>query len=114
MPEEALHMLIFPRAQLLACWVHKPARLSSERWSSTTRSGSSDRLPQVQLLLVAGPIPRANGRNQQLVDFIREQAPMHGAVWQAGNPLPKLATTARPEGIPVFVCPYEPAINGLY
>ena len=73
-----------------------------------------NRLPQVQLLLVAGPIPRATGRKQQLADFIREQAGMHSAEWTLGNPLPRLLLSSRPEGIPVFICPYEPEVDGLF
>ena len=55
-----------------------------------------DHLPQVQLLLVAGPIPRANGRKQQLADFIREKAGPNGAKWGQGDPLPTLITTSTP------------------
>ena len=73
-----------------------------------------DRLPQVQLLLVAGPIPRANGRKQQLADFIREHSAKHLARWSEGNPLPILVTSGHPKGIPVFVCPFEPGVDGLY
>jgi hypothetical protein len=73
-----------------------------------------DQLPQVQLLLVAGPVPRENGQKQQLADFIREQARRHGAKWSGGQPLPRLATAGHPNGIPVFVCPYEPKVDGLY
>ena len=73
-----------------------------------------DHLPQVQLLLVAGPIPRANGQKQQLADFIHEQAGRHGAKWRQTDPLPTLVTPGHPTGIPVFVCPYEPKADGLY
>jgi hypothetical protein len=72
------------------------------------------KLPQVQLLLVAGPIPRANGGKQQLADFIRGQAGSHRAEWREGDPLPRLVTPSHPKGIPVFVCPYEPELDGLY
>lgn len=71
-------------------------------------------LTQVQLLLVAGPIPRANGSKQQLADFIREQAETHGTEWIESEPLPSLRTPNHPEGIAVFVCPYEPGVDGLY
>jgi len=73
-----------------------------------------DKLTQVRLLLVAGPIPRANGRKQQLADFIREHSAKHFARWSKGNPMPRLLTPGHPKGIPVFVCPYEPKVNGLY
>lgn len=72
------------------------------------------KLPQVQLLLVAGPIPRADGRKQQLASFIQEHAGEHGCQWLNGQPLPKLITPSHPEGVPVFVCPYEPKVDGLY
>jgi|SRR6266850_1178979 len=71
-------------------------------------------LSQVQLLLVAGPIPRANGGKQQLADFIREHGASHGATWGENETLPKLVTTGHPNGIPVFVCPHEPNVDGLY
>ena len=72
------------------------------------------KLPQVQLLLVAGPIPRANGTKQQLADFIRREAENHGTEWDGVEPMPMLITPSCPEGIPVFVCPYEPKVDGLY
>jgi hypothetical protein len=71
-------------------------------------------LPQVQLLLVAGPIPRANGQKQQLADFIRAQCENHDSRWVDGQPLPSLITSGQTEGIPVFVCPYEANVDGLY
>jgi hypothetical protein len=73
-----------------------------------------DKLPQIQLLLVAGPIPRANGRKQQLADFIREHSTRHLASWSENSPLPRLVTPSHPKGIPVFVCPFEPGVDGLY
>ncbi len=72
------------------------------------------RLPQVQLLLVAGPIPAANGTKQQLAEFIARQAGMHGANWIEDRPLPRLITLGHPEGIPIFVCPFEPNVNGCF
>ena len=72
------------------------------------------KLTQVQLLLVAGPIPRADGSKQQLADFIREHAEAHGAEWIDSQPLPKLVTPGHPNGIPVFICPFEPGVDGLY
>ena len=72
------------------------------------------KLPQIQLLVVAGPIPRANGSKQQLGDFISEHSEAHGCEWLEGQPLPKLRTPSRREGIPVFVCPYELGVDGLY
>ena len=72
------------------------------------------KLPRIQLLLVAGPIPRANGSKQQLADFIHEQAGAHGVEWKQAQPLPKLITPSRPDGIPVFICPFEPGVDGLY
>ena len=71
-------------------------------------------LPQVRLLLVAGPIPRANGHKQQLADFIREKAGAHGVQCRQPGRLPTLLTPSHPKGIPVFVCPYEPGVDGLY
>ncbi len=72
------------------------------------------KLPQVQLLLVAGPVPMANGKKQQLANFIHEQSGKHGAKWVAGEPLPKLVTPDHPNGIPIFVCPFEPTVDGRY
>jgi hypothetical protein len=72
------------------------------------------KLPHVQLLLVAGPIPMADGGKQQLADFIGEQARNHNADWKGSKPLPRLVTPGHPEGIPVFVCPFEPKVDGLY
>jgi hypothetical protein len=72
------------------------------------------KLPQVQLLLVAGPIPRADGRRQQLADFIGDQCENHHCQWLGRRPLPTLTTPGHPEGISVFVCPYEPDVDGLY
>jgi len=72
------------------------------------------KLPRIQLLLVAGPIPRADGSKQQLADFIREHAGAHGPEWQQTEPLPRLITPSRPDGIPVFICPFEPGVDGLY
>jgi len=72
------------------------------------------KLPQIELLLVAGPIPIANGSKQQLADFLRVNAKAHGAEWQSGKPLPVLKIRGRPKGIPVFVCPYEPTVDGRY
>ncbi|HWQ91038.1 MAG TPA: hypothetical protein VN673_05150 [Clostridia bacterium] len=72
------------------------------------------KLPHVQLLLVAGPIPRADGRKQQLADFIQEQARRHNAEWREDLALPRLVISGRPEGVPVFVCPFEPKVDGLY
>jgi hypothetical protein len=72
------------------------------------------RLQQVQLLLVAGPIPRANGKKEQLADFIRAHAGAHGSQWVTGKPLPRLVTPGHAKGIPVFVCPFEPKVDGLY
>ena len=66
------------------------------------------KLTQVQLLLVAGPIPRADGSKQQLADFIRENSKAHGTQWIDSQPLPKLVTPGHPNGIPVFICPFEP------
>ena len=71
-------------------------------------------LPQIRLLLVAGPIPRADGSKQQLAHFIGEQAKAHGAGWRLEEPLPMLVTPNHREGIPVFVCPYEAKVDGLY
>ena len=71
-------------------------------------------LPQVKLLLVAGPIPQANGRKQQLVEFIRQSCPAHGASWVECDPLPRLEFGGQQVGIPIFACPYEPDQNGLY
>lgn len=73
-----------------------------------------NRLSQVQLLLVAGPIPRADGGKQQLADFIREQAGTYGAEWNGDDPLPRLVTPDHPAGIPVFICSFEPGVDGLY
>ncbi len=72
------------------------------------------KLPQIQLLVVAGPIPRANGSKQQLANFISEHSGAHRCEWLEGQPLPKLVTPAHPQGIPVFVCPFEPVMDGLY
>lgn len=71
-------------------------------------------LPRIQLLLVAGPIPRADGTKQQLAAFIREQASVYGAEWMDSEPLPRLMTRAHPKGIPVFVCRFEPELDGLH
>jgi hypothetical protein len=73
-----------------------------------------EKLTQVQLLLIAGPIPRADGSKQQLADFIREHAKAHGAQWIDSQPLPKLVTPGHPNGIPVFICPFELGVDGLY
>ena len=72
------------------------------------------KLPQIQLLVVAGPIPMANGSKQQLADFIREHSEAHGCEWFEGQSLPKVRTPSHPNGIPVFVCPYEPGVDGLF
>jgi|ERR1041385_2493736 hypothetical protein len=72
------------------------------------------KLQQVQLLLVAGPIPGENDQNQQLADFIKDQAKNHHCRWLDRHPLPTLTTPGRCEGIPVFVCPYERGVDGLY
>jgi len=72
------------------------------------------KVPQARLLLIAGPIPRADGRKQQLADFVREHSQKHGCQWIAGKPLPRLGTRSHPAGIPAFVCPYEPKVDGLY
>ena len=72
------------------------------------------KLPHVQLLLVAGPIPKADGRKHQLADFIQEQARRHNAEWREDQALPRLVTSGHPEGVPVFVCPFEPKVDGLY
>jgi hypothetical protein len=73
-----------------------------------------ENLPNVQLLLVAGPIPRADGTKQQLADFIRERCQYHQSELIAGNPLPRLVAIGNKQGIPVFICPYEPPLDGLY
>lgn len=61
-----------------------------------------NQLPNVQLLLVAGPIPRGDGKKQQLAEFLRESASRHGAQWVEAKPLP------------VFTCKFEPEVHGLY
>jgi hypothetical protein len=71
-------------------------------------------VPQARLLLIAGPIPRADGTKQQLADFIREHSQKHGCQWISSKPLPRLITRSHPAGIPAFVCPYEPKVDGLY
>lgn len=73
-----------------------------------------NQLPQVQLLLVAGPIPRGDGRKQQLAEFIRETSSLHGARWEEAKPLPRLFTETHPQGLPVFTCQFEPEVHGLY
>jgi hypothetical protein len=71
-------------------------------------------LPQVRLLMVAGPIPGHNGAKQQLADFVHEQCSKHNSEWLDGEPMPRLVTSSHPKGIPVFVCPYEPGVDGEY
>src|SRR5262245_46012663 len=58
-------------------------------------------LPKVRLLLVAGPVPHANGRKQQLGAFIKEQCAAHQCRCSTGDPLPKLMIPDRPDGIAV-------------
>jgi hypothetical protein len=72
------------------------------------------KIPQLQLLLVAGPIPTSSGNKQQLWEFIREHSTAHGCRWVEDRRIPKLVTISRPEGIPVFVCPYEAGVSGIY
>ncbi len=115
-PSEAAHIDISPRptSPMLSPGTDKAEFRSMVDHDVKWFFDLLNRLPQVQLLLVAGPIPRANGTKQQLAAFIREHARAHGAEWMDGEPLPRLVFAARPQGIPVFVCRFEPELDGLH
>jgi hypothetical protein len=72
------------------------------------------KLPQVRLILVAGPIPKADGRRQQLGDFIMRSCAQHAASWVDTKPLPRIKSRQVSLSTPVFILPYEPKVDGCY